>query len=928
MKHRLALALAFLAALAEDASGQSFVNYECGATAPVRLSADGGRMYVVDPTGDHLSVFDLSDPSRPFLVVEVPVGLAPVSVQPRTRDEVWVVNQLSDSVSVVDVAARRVVATLRVVDEPSDVVFAGGRAFVTAATRDEVQVFDAATRAPLGAVAVFGKDPRALATSPDGSKVYAVVQRSGNGTTVLPDSVAPPPPPPTNPQLPAAPQQGLVVRADDPQWSNLVPYSLPDHDVVEIDAASMSVTRYFDAVGTTNTAVAVHPTTGDLWVANLDARNLVRFEPALRGHAIDSRLTRITTGPTPTVTPYDLNAGIDYTVLPNPVAKATALAEPFGVAIDAAAGRVYVAAHGTDRVGVLDATTGAVLHRVEVGATPGAVVDTRDKRGPRGLALHPTAARLYVLNALSSTLTVVDTQSLTVLDEQPLATVDPMPAWMREGRKFLYDSKLSGNGTMSCAACHIDGDTDGLSWDLGDPSGVLESQVPPQPFPFSFGLQAFHPMKGPMATQTLRGLDNVGVLHWRGDRADFHSFNPTFDDLMGGAQLPAPDMNSFAAFATAIAFPPNPNQLLDRSLRTTPPGANEADGLQAFNHPISFGALGVLTCNVCHTLPTGTNGFVVSASILQTEQQLKVAQLRNMYRKTGFRSAPGPQKSGIGFTHDGAMDTLTNFLNLPVFNPWPAQDMDDIVAFLDALDTGTAPLVGFERALTQANAADPLLAQDVQLLKTRALAGDIELVARGVVDGVALGLLYEPSTGLFQADVPGAGPYTTATLQQKAQSGAAALQLLGVTPGSGERLSRDRDQDGVLDGAETATSYGAATPGCGGDPTLEANSEPFVGNAQFGFVMRGAQPNLVGALALSLGQAQLQALGVQVLVDPLTAAPQTVTSDAYGDGVHRFPLPSAPALNGFQLYAQAFWLDACGSELLAATAGLEVTLRP
>ena len=66
----------------------------------------------------------------------------------------------------------------------------------------------------------------------------------------------------------------------------------------------------------------------------------------------------------------------------------------------------------------------------------------------------------------------------------------------------------------------------------------------------------------------------------------------------------------------------------------------------------------------------------------------------------------------------------------------------------------------------------------------------------------------------------------------------------------------------------------------------------------------------------------------EILVDPLTAALHTVTADGSGGGVHRFPLANTPALSGFQLYAQAIWLDACGSELLAATAGLAVTVRP
>jgi YVTN family beta-propeller protein len=908
-------------------TAQGYTNYECGATAPCRVSADGTRLFVADTAGGHLSVFSLADPAGPQLIAEVPVGLAPVSVHPRTRDEVWVVNQLSDSVSVVDVPSRRVVATLRVVDEPSDVVFAGGKAFVSAATTDELQVFDAISRAPLGVIDIFGKDPRALAVSPDGSKVYAVIQRSGNGTTVLPASAAPPPPPPSNITLPPAPQQGLIIRADDPQWSSQVPYTLPDHDVAEIDVASQTITRYFDQVGTTNTAVAVHPTSGDLWVANLEARNLVRFEQALRGHAIDSRVTRITTGPIATITPIDLNAGVDYMVLPNPAALATALAEPFGVVIDGATERVYVAAHGTDRIGVLDATTGAVVSRIEVGVTPGAVVDTRNKRGPRGLALHPSGAHLYVVNALSNTLAVVDTQQELLVNEQPVATVDPMPATMREGRKFLYDSKLSGNGTMSCASCHIDGDTDGIAWDLGDPDGTMQSQ-PPQPFPFSFDLQPFHPMKGPLTTQTLRGLDGVGVLHWRGDKADFHAFNSAFDKLMGGAVLSNADMGSYAAFATAIAFPPNPNQLLDRSLRGSPAGANEAAGLQAFLAPAAASPFGTLSCNTCHALPTGTNGLVIAASVLGTEQQMKTAHLRNMYRKGGFFRQPGPQKSGFGFSHTGATDTMLTFLSRPVFNPWPAQDKDDLVAFLLALDTGTAPLVGYERVVDQATVSDPALAQDIALLEARALAGDVDVIGRGAVDGVDMGLLYDPQAGVYLTDVPGAGPFTTAAIAQKASSGLASLQVLGVTPGAGERLARDRDQDGVLNGAETPTSYGAASLGCNGAPTLRANSEPFVGNQQFGFAMHNAQPNTVGVLALSLGQAQLAALGVEVLVDPATASTPTIFSDAFGDTAHALALPNDPALSGLQLFGQAIWLDACGSQWFASSAGLTVTVRP
>jgi DNA-binding beta-propeller fold protein YncE len=924
MHHHLGALLAL--AVASTAAAQSFVNYESGPVHPLRLSPDGTRLFVADTVGGRLCVFDLRNPSQPFLLAEIPVGVEPVSVQPRTRDEVWVTNLLSDSVSIVSIPERRVIDTLRVVDEPSDIVFAAGKAFVSAATTDQIQVFDATTRASLGTVAIFGKDPRALAVSPDGSRVYAVVHRSGNGTTILPFGVQAPPPP-TNPALPAAPAQGIIVRANDPAWASQIPYTLPDNDVAQINTATLAVTRYFPGVGTTNTAIAVHPTSGDLWVTNIEARNLVRFEPNLRGHAVDSRVTKITTGATPVITPIDLNPGLNYSQLPNPAALATALAEPFGVAIDAAAGLVYVAAHGTDRVGVLN-LAGAVQARIEIGVTPGSAVNTRQKRGPRALALHPSQPRLYVLNRLTDTLSVVDTGARAVLSEQPIATFDPMPLATREGRKFLYDAKLSGNGTMSCAACHIDGDMDGIAWDLGDPSGVMEA-APVQPLPFSIGILPFHPMKGPMTTQTLRGMQGTGFLHWRGDRGNFQAFNGTFDKLMGGALLSSADMNSYAQFAMAIKHPPNPNQLLDRSRRTAPAANNEQAGFTAYNQNVGGSILPTGTsCNSCHTLPSGTNGLIVNGNILQEPQQMKVPQLRNMYRKVGFNRTAGQQKSGFGFVHDGSLDTLTNFFAQPVFNPWPSGTKDDIVTFLNVFDTGTAPLVGYQFQLTSANAAAAATTSAFALTTTRAAAGDCDITAHGRVDGRTVGLLYDAVAATWRADATGVGPFTQAQLVGKAQAGNAALAFTCVTPGQGNRVALDRDGDGTRNGDEGLLAYGAATPGCAGASTLVANSEPRVGNALFGYAMANTQPNTFGVLALALGQSSLPALGVHVLVDPLTAVTLGLAADGFGQSVQPFAVPATPANIGLALFAQALWLDLCGSELWASSPGLRVTIRP
>ncbi|MBL8750359.1 MAG: hypothetical protein JNK78_14450, partial [Planctomycetes bacterium] len=77
--------LSVVCCVAGAAAAQSFVNFESGPVSPVRVSADGTRLFVADTVGGRLCVYDLRDASSPFLVAEIPVGLEPVSVNPRTR---------------------------------------------------------------------------------------------------------------------------------------------------------------------------------------------------------------------------------------------------------------------------------------------------------------------------------------------------------------------------------------------------------------------------------------------------------------------------------------------------------------------------------------------------------------------------------------------------------------------------------------------------------------------------------------------------------------------------------------------------------------------------------------------------------------------------------------------------------------------------
>ena len=310
------------AAIAPKATDPSFVAFESGHVRPLVLSPDGKRLYAVNTPDNRLEVFDLQGAMLQHRF-SIPVGLEPVAVAMPHTAEVWVVNHLSDSISVVAVgdteATSRAVRTLLVGDEPRDIVFAGDhkqRAFITCAHRGQnspsdpqltrqgvgradVWVFD---RNNLGAdrggtpetiITLFGDIPRALEVSPRGDKVYAAIFHSGNQTTAVGNlSVLPLPKaePTSTPAGVKQPDTSLIVKYDGKRWvdetgrnySAQVLFSLPDYDVFTLDATAsppqeIESMRY-SGVGTTLFNMAVNPVSGTVYISNTEALNHVRFE--------------------------------------------------------------------------------------------------------------------------------------------------------------------------------------------------------------------------------------------------------------------------------------------------------------------------------------------------------------------------------------------------------------------------------------------------------------------------------------------------------------------------------------------------------------------------------------------------------------------------------------------------------------------------
>ncbi len=923
------LATAVLA-FCQPATGQTFVNWETPHVHPMDITPDGTRLLAVNTADNRLEVYDITG-GKPVHVAAIPVGLDPVSVRACTNTEAWVVNYVSDDVSIVSLSTLNVVRTLRTDDEPGDVVFGGTpqRAFVSCAQPSTVLVFDLADlNLPPTRIHLLGERPRAMAYSPARNEVYVAIFESGNRTTILgggstinngsPPNVVSDPvgpyggvnPPPNDganfnpPQLagnPPPPPVGLIVRKNDADlwmddnngdWTELVSgamadksgrpigWDLYDHDVAILHADTLAV-DYATGLMNLCMAMAINPANGEITVVGTNATNEVRFEPVLEGRFLRVNIACVDpAGPT-TVHVADLNPHLTYGTsvpfIPIPQQdREMSLGDPRGIAWNAAGTRGYVTGMGSNNVVVIDSTGG------RAGLSPTIPVG----EGPTGVILDESRNRLYVLNKFAASITTIDTTAEAEL--LPRAKLhDPTPIAIKTGRKHLYDThRNSGLGHIACASCHVDARMDRLAWDLGDPSGEVKefnNFGPGTNCPsgdcqncLGGGCEDWHPMKGPMTTQTLQDIVGREPHHWRGDRDGIEEFAGAFAGLQGADEpLPDDEMQEFENFLATIHFPPNPFRNFDNTLPTNLPlpghyttgrfgpagqplpNGNAVNGLTAYR----TGNLDVVNCVACHTLPNGagTDTVFTGFSFLpipigpngerhlalvsvdgSTNVSMKVPHLRNQYDKVGFEMTQLRNTAGFGFLHDGSVDSIARFVNEPVFSVSSDQMTADLVALMLAfggsqypprapteppgvgsLDTHAA--VGWQTTLRDAANPAPGQLTLISNMITQANTNRVGLIVKGMQGGIQRGWRYNGG-GVFQSD-RASETITTAALQSSASPGS-ELTYTVVTKGSETRIGIDRDLDGFFDRDEIDACSDPANPlSIPGSPGVDINGD-------------------------------------------------------------------------------------------------------
>ena len=610
------------------------------ATASTSIVCDGGRRRVFHVNPDQGTVSSV-DSEQLRLVWEAPVGPAPRAVALAPDGSLWVTSQDSASIAILDADSGRLLRSLALpyASRPYGLAFAStGDAYVTLQATGEL----ARIRPATGAVAraAVGRLPAGLAIRGDGARA-------------------------------------LVTRLVSPA----------DHgEVIEVDGASLAVVAVhrlaldpgpdgeFGARGVPNylAAIAISPDGRRAWIPS-------KKDNVLRGLVRDGRPLDFESSVRAIVSQLDLATGAEDLPARRDLNDRSLLG---AVAFSPLGDYVFVADTGTHHVEILDAYTGDAVG----GATAVGL-------GPSGLALCPDG-RLFVHAFLSRSVIAFDARAVLASDDFALPRLSEIRTVATErlapevlaGKKIFYDAadpRMTRDGYISCAGCHLDGFEDGQVWDFTDRGEGLRN------------------------TTSLLGRRGaaMGRLHWSANFDEIQDFehdmrnafggrgflpDPVFhtgtrDTTLGEAKAGlSPELDALAAYVASLdRVHPSPYR--------APGGALTADAVAG------EAIFARLECATCHAGPDFTDSATGALHDVGTIRPTSGHRLGG--ELTGLDT---PTLLGVWETapylHDGSAPTLRDVLTTANASQrhgataaLSERELDQLVAYLMQLDQGPPP---------------------------------------------------------------------------------------------------------------------------------------------------------------------------------------------------------------------------------------------
>jgi len=568
------------------------------------LAPDGRTLLVVNPDSNTLSLVDLAARA---VVAEVPVGVDPrcVAVDP-DGGLAYVANRGSDDISVIDLDARMERMRLSVGDRPYGILASpdGTRLYVAEQGEDRLRILDASSGVTIAAFETDDR-PSGLALSPSGHILYV--------THLL--------------------QPRLTV----------------------LEGVDGSIDRIMKR------GIDLWPDSNLLQSIVLSPDGLTAYVPHTRSNSANSALTFDTTV-FPLVSLIDLDmethrvgAQFDLGTLDPP-----GVGLPFDAAATSDGRELWVVNAASNDISVLDLEQRNLVAHIEI------------EDNPRAILFSPDGTTAYVNNTLAGTISVIDTVSYMVVGTI-LVTDIPLPPILLAGKRLFHssdDPRMTKAQWIACNTCHFEGEHDGQTWTFG--------------------------FAGPRNTTGLFGMIETYPLRWSGEWNESADSEFAIRRENFGTGLVDGEMNCLLFPPDCVDQPPNQGRSYELdalaafidSLRapSSPGHANgepladaELRGQILFNDE----AVG---CAVCHPGPLYTDLKSHDVGTATPNERIGPAfdtpSLRGLYD-----SAP--------YFHDGSARTLRETVTFP--SPKDEHDVrgvltelqiDDLLAFLLALPFG------------------------------------------------------------------------------------------------------------------------------------------------------------------------------------------------------------------------------------------------
>ncbi|MBI1851031.1 MAG: hypothetical protein HYR85_11875 [Planctomycetes bacterium] len=608
---------------------------------------------------------------------ETPVGRTPRTLAIAPNGALWVVDEADATIKVLASGGGHLLGTRRLPpgSRPYGIAFApnGAAAYVTLQETGEIVVLDPRDGALVARVPV-GPTPRGIAITGDSSRVF-------------------------------------VTRFVSPE----------DHgEVVEVDAATNSVVRTITLArdpgpdtptsgrGVPNylASIVISPDGRRAWIPS-------KKDNVERGVFRDGQALTFESTVRSIMSQLDLDAGAENLAaridLDNRSLPSAVCFSPHG---DVA----LVATLGSNTVDVLDAYRGDPITSLEdVG------------RGPIGVVLRPTAGELFVLADLSRTVSIYDLRSLLASRRTAPARVDVVSTVARErltptvllGKQIFHDARdrrMSRDGYLSCASCHLDGDDDGRTWDFTDRGEGLRNTI---------ALDGHGGMR-------------EGRVHWTGNFDEIQDFENDVRHAFRGEgfladvqfergtrSLPlgdskaglSPDLDALAAYVSSLSR-------TRRSPYRLPSGSSTPSALAG---RATFTQLRCFTCHAGADFTDSAKGMTHDIGTIRPSSGRRLGR--------PLLGIDTPTLRGLWATapylHDGSAATLMDVLTTADpgglhgnVGPLTDDDRANLVAYLLQIDDLESPAIDVIPAIVVTSNANGARVDEGGMVKIRALTVD------------------------------------------------------------------------------------------------------------------------------------------------------------------------------------------------------------